>query len=139
MRSYSQDLRDRVLKGLERGEGAKAIATRLEVSREWVYDVKRRFEKEGLRHSLRVGGHRKSCLVPIESEIRGRIKASPDLTLEELVERIGQRGIVIGPSGLWCQLKKWGLRFKKNPARERTGTGRRQGSARQMEGCAAHV
>lgn len=32
MAAYSQDLRDRVLKGLERGEGPTSIARRLEVS-----------------------------------------------------------------------------------------------------------
>jgi hypothetical protein len=42
MAAYSQDLRDRVLRGLERGEGATSIARRLEVSLRWVYHVKDR-------------------------------------------------------------------------------------------------
>jgi transposase-like protein len=33
MQSYSQDLRERVLRALERGEGPSAIARRYEVSR----------------------------------------------------------------------------------------------------------
>src|SRR5579863_8431578 len=36
MQSYSQDLRDRVLWALDRGERPAAIARRLEVSRVWV-------------------------------------------------------------------------------------------------------
>jgi hypothetical protein len=40
MAAYCQDLRERVLCGLERGEGATAIARRLEVSVRWVYQVK---------------------------------------------------------------------------------------------------
>ena len=39
MHAYSQDLRDRVLRALERGERPSDIARRLEVSRVWVYDV----------------------------------------------------------------------------------------------------
>jgi hypothetical protein len=37
MEAYSQDLRDRVLRALERGERPVDIARRLEVSRIWVY------------------------------------------------------------------------------------------------------
>ena len=47
MQSYSQDLRDRVLWALDRGERPTAIARRLEVSRVWVYRVRERREKTG--------------------------------------------------------------------------------------------
>lgn len=43
MQSYSQDLRDRVIRALERGDGPVDIAKRFEVSRPWVYLVKKRF------------------------------------------------------------------------------------------------
>jgi transposase len=39
MQSYSQDLRDRVLRALARGEGPSSIAERFEVSRFYVYQV----------------------------------------------------------------------------------------------------
>jgi len=39
MQSYSQDLRERVLRALARGEGSSAIARRYEVSRFSVYQV----------------------------------------------------------------------------------------------------
>jgi transposase len=74
MQLYSQDLRDRVLCTLYRGERPTDIAARFEVSREWVYDVKTRYEKEGLRHSLPMGGHRVSRVADKESLIRGWIK-----------------------------------------------------------------
>jgi transposase len=47
MQSYSQDLRDRVLWALDRGERPTAIARRLEVSRVWVYQVRGREQKTG--------------------------------------------------------------------------------------------
>jgi transposase len=133
MQSYSQDLRDRVLRALARGDRPIDIAARFEVSREWVYDVKTRFKKDGLRHSLQVGGHRVSRISPVESEIRGWIKAVPDMTLEELCERIGEHGISIKPPGLWHQLDKWGLSLKKNAARQRARTRRREAGAHRME------
>ncbi|MBB3104136.1 transposase [Azomonas macrocytogenes] len=71
MHAYSQDLRDRVLGALERGEGPTAIAQRYEVSRLWVYQVRRRWEKEGKRQSLPVGGHRRSRIAHKEAVIRG--------------------------------------------------------------------
>ena len=60
MQSYSQDLRDRVLWALDRGERPTAIARRLEVSRVWVYQVRGREQKTGRRTSFQIGGHRRS-------------------------------------------------------------------------------
>ena len=54
MAAYSQDVRDRVLRGLERGERPVDIARRLEVTRVWVYQVKARYEQEGERSSRRL-------------------------------------------------------------------------------------
>lgn len=60
MHAYSQDLRDRVLGALERGERPSAIARRLEVSRVWVYQIRERYLHEfdalcqalGIEHRL---------------------------------------------------------------------------------------
>ena len=122
MRAYSQDLRERVLGAIDRGEGPTRIAARFEVSREWVYQVKDRFKKEGLRHSFQIGGHRKSRLAPIEEQIRAWIKEKSDMTLCELSDRISKQGIEIKVSALWHQLDKWGLSFKKNSTRQRART-----------------
>jgi transposase len=121
MRAYSQDLRDRVLKGLEQGERPVDIARRLEVSRMWVYQVRNRLEREGSRESLRQGGYRISRIAPAKEEITGWIKEKGDLTLKEIRGRLLERGIEIKESALWYQLDKWGLSFKKNAARQRAG------------------
>ena len=52
MQSYSQDLRDRVLRALSRGEGPSAIARRFEVSRFYVYQVRDREQETGFRNSF---------------------------------------------------------------------------------------
>ena len=103
MRAYSQDLRERVLRGLERGERPTEIARRLEVSRVWVYQVRNRWQKEGQRSSLPVGGHRRSCIAGMEAQLRDWLAAEPDLTLAELCERLAQQGIQIKVPALWHQ------------------------------------
>lgn len=125
MRAYSQDLRDRVLRALERGERPTQIAKRLEVSRIWIYQVRKRWQQQASRSSLQVGGHRRSCLAGWEAQLRSWIAAEPDLTLAEICERLAREGIAIKVPALWHQLDKWNLTLKKNPARQRTTTGRR--------------
>lgn len=125
MQSYSQDLRDRVLRALERGERPTAISRRFEVSREWVYVVRNRLRDSGVRHSFRIGGHRVSRLEPLQATIHKWIAAHVDLTLTEMVDRLQKRGVMIKSPALWHQLNKWGLSDKKNAARQRARTGRR--------------
>jgi transposase len=112
MQAYSQDLRDRVLSAIERGDRPTDIARRYEVSRGWVYQVNARLE-EGVGHSFQIGGHRKSCLAPVEPMLREWIKDRADLTLREMCERLAEHGITIKAPALWHQLNKWGLSFKK--------------------------
>lgn len=125
MEAYSQDLRDRVLRALERGERPTAIARRFEVSRVWVYQVRHRVEREGLRCSLPMGGYRRSRIAHLEPQLRAWIQAEPDLTLAQLCERLAGEGVAIKGPALWHQLNKWGLSFKKNPARQRARARRR--------------
>jgi transposase len=127
MHAYSQDLRERVLRALERGDRPAAIARRFEVSRVGVYQVRERLEKTGKRCSLPMGGHRRSRIAGMEQVIRGWIKAEPDMTLAQLRERLLKEEIAIKIPALWHQLDKWGLTLKKNPARQRARARRRTG------------
>jgi transposase len=113
MAAYSQDLRERVLRGLERAEGATSIARRLEVSLRWVYHVKHRYEQDGERAAQPLGGYRRSRVAEMEPRIHAWIGAHVDLTLVELCERLAEHGILIKPTALWHQLDKWNLTFKK--------------------------
>lgn len=129
MQAYSQDLRDRVLRAVERGERPSEIARRFEVSRVWVYQVADRFKASGQRSSLPVGGYRRSRVADQEATLRGWLKEEPDLTLAELCERLAKRGIEIKAPALWHQLNKWNLSFKKNAARQRARARRRAAGA----------
>lgn len=119
MQSYSQDLRDRVLRALERGEGPTEIARRFEVSRHWIYQVRSRFEMDGARCGLQRGGYRKSRVAGMEPALREWLKVDPGLTLAQICDRLEQQGVVIKVPALWHQMNKWGLSLKKNPARQR--------------------
>jgi transposase len=133
MQSYSQDLRDRVLRALARGERPSAIARRFEVSRFYVYQVRDREQETGVRTSFQIGGHRRSRLEEAEPALRSWIAAAPGLTLEELQERLASRGIAIKVGALWHQLNKWNLTFKKNAARQRARARGRAGSPARLE------
>jgi transposase len=131
MQSYSQDLRERVLRALDRGERPTQIARRFEVSRVWVYQVRDRLRETGERGSYPIGGHRRSRLAGLEAVLRTWIGAQPDLTLAEMQQRLREQGVSIKVGALWHQLNQWNLSFKKNPARQRArARGRASGAPR---------
>lgn len=138
MHAYSQDLRDRVLWALERGERPTAIARRLEVSRVWVYQVDARKRKSGQKTSFPIGGHRRSRIADMEPELRAWIEAEPDLALNQICDRLAKKGVAIKSGALWHQLNKWNLTFKKNPARQRARTRGRDRGAPGMGRSSAH-
>ena len=132
MQAYSQDLRERVLRALERGDRPTEIARRFEVGRIWVYRVRERMQQTGQRGSFQIGGHRRSRLAGMETALHGWIAAKPELTLAELQERLAQQGVSIKVGALWHQLNRWGLTFKKNSARQRARARGRTGGAARM-------
>jgi transposase len=133
MQAYSQDLRERVLRALARGDRPTEIARRFEVSRVWVYQVRDRQQETGVRSSFQIGGHRRSRLAESEQVLRAWIVAESDLTLAELQQRLAQQGVATKIATLWHQLNKWKLTFKKNHARQRARARRRAIGAARME------
>jgi transposase len=129
MQAYSQDLRERVLRALGRGDRPTEIARRFEVGRAWVYQVRDRLQDTGERGSFQIGGHRRSRLAEMQPVLRGWIQADPDLTLVEMQDRLAKQGISIKIGALWHQLNQWKLTFKKNSARQRARARGRAGSA----------
>ena len=125
MQAYSQDLRERVLRAVERGERPTEIARRYEVSRMWVYQVAKRLQATGERTSHQVGGYRRSRVADMQPTLLEWLRLEPDLTLAQLCERLAGQGVQIKAAALWHQLDKWGLSFKKNAARQRARSARR--------------
>jgi transposase len=112
---YSQDLRDRVLVG----EGSiREVADRLSVSASYVSKATSRFRLTGQRTTKPRGGQRQPILSGLEDDLRARVEAVKDTTLEELRSWLVEvHGIKISIGALWNTLDRIGLRFKKKRAR----------------------
>src|SRR5260370_31213096 len=87
MQAYSQDLRERVLRALDRGDRPTEIARRFEVSRIWVYQVREREQETGVRSSFQIGGHRRSRVAEMGQVLRTWTASEPDPTPAELQHR----------------------------------------------------
>jgi len=90
MRAYSKDLRERVIKAVERGEAPLSIAQRLEVGFGWVYSLLRRYRATGNYEALPLNAGAKPKLSESDLELlRQTIQEHPDATLEELKDLTG--------------------------------------------------
>jgi transposase len=91
MSAYSQDLRQRVLDTVERGEGSlRQIASRFLVSISFVTRLVRHQRDTGSVEPKPHGGGRPPALGPADLQrLRELNRAQPDATLEELRQRLG--------------------------------------------------
>ena len=139
MAASSPDLRDRVLNGLQRGEGATSIARRLDVSPRGVSHVKARDEQSGARTSVKLGGYRRSRLADMAPQIRAWVQKDAELTLVEWRDKLAAHGVGIQTTAWWQSLDTWQLTLQKNAARPRARTRRRAGSTSRVESPPAHA
>jgi transposase len=121
MKSYSLDLRERLVAGRQRGQSAEELARLFGVSKRSVERYCKRQLQEGTLEAKPRGGYRRSRLEGQDELLHQWIAQQPDLSLEQLRERLlTQLGIGIGSTALWHRLEKLGLSYKKNAARRRT-------------------
>lgn len=78
-----------------------------------------RWEATGSVAALPSGGSR-SALDDHGDVLLGLIAAQPDLTLDEVVERLSAQGIKTSRTATWRFFNRKGISFKKKPARQRT-------------------
>ena len=121
MRPLSEDLRRRIVEARQMGIGSVEVSERFRVSRQTVARLFGRYERTGEFRPQQIGGYRRSRLQKYDRTLSRWIEKQSDLTLSELCERCRKElGVRIGINALWHQLRKLGLRFKKNDARRRT-------------------
>ncbi len=115
--AYSDDLRLRVLEAYEHGEGScRALAARFRVSWEYVRKVARQ-ARAGQRERVPQSrfGPPSRVTEAVQKGMLALVEAQPDLTVEELRERIAiETGVVMS----WTLTQNWtqrlGLRLKKS-------------------------
>ncbi|MFZ3178764.1 MAG: IS630 family transposase [Methylocystis silviterrae] len=116
-RAYSQDLRDRVIDAALAGLPARHAAARFGIGDATAIVWVRRARQTGERTARKQGQPRRSKLDPHRDYLLGLIKATPDLTISELLERLlAERGVKASRATLWTFLDRCGLTFKKKTA-----------------------
>jgi transposase len=127
MKAYSQDLRDRVADALEVGElSQRAIAQRFGVSRPFVERLSARLRETGSCAALPHAGGRTRTLAPYATWLRAEVARQPDVTLDELCERVQHaHGVQVNRSMMCRELQRLDLPRKKS--RSMTASGRRPG------------
>ena len=123
-KSYSQDLRERVIEAVEMGASRYEAAERFDVSvSSAVKWVQRWRESKSAAPKPRGGS-----VSPLEARAKDILEmnaARPDLTLIETVEELRKRRIRTSRSAVSRFYARHGITFKKKPAGRRTTPSRR--------------
>jgi transposase len=129
MRTYSTDLRERIVAARARGHSAAETARLFKLSKRSVERYCKLHATTGSLQPKPRGGYRRSRLEKHDETLRRWIQEQPDLTLSELQQRLARKlRVSLGLTALWHRLEHLGLSYKKNaarhrakPARHRTG------------------
>jgi len=129
---YSLDLRERVVAAVAAGESCRAAADRFDVSVSSVVKWAQRQRATGSAAALPMGGRRPFALASERDFVLARLAEAPDLTLRALARELSERGVVVSYFAVWHFCAREGFTFKKNPARQRTGSPRRGAQTRPL-------
>jgi len=137
-KSYSCDLRERVIETIETGASRREAAERFEVS---VSSAVRWMQRWRERRSAapKPRGGSTSPLEEFATQVLGLIAEQPDLTLVEAVAELRKRRIRTSRSSLWRFLNRHKITLKKKPASYRTAANRRSASAPTLDARARHA
>ena len=119
MKSYSMDLRVRVLSDCDAGLKTKQVAEKYSVSPAWVRRLKQRRRETGRIEPRPHTGGPKPKLKPHHDQLRRLVREHPDATLEELRKMLG---VSVSLATICRALKAAGLTFKKSSACIGTGS-----------------
>ena len=134
MRTYSRDLRERIIAARAKGHSTAEVARLFRVSKSSVERYWNQYQRTGKFEPKQRGGYRRSCLEGHDGSLRAWIGEKNDLTLAQLRERIlHDLGIKVGNTALWHRLERLGLSYKKNAARRRARPGGPPGRPPKLE------
>jgi transposase len=129
-RSYSQDLRERVLTAQG---SARQVAVRFEVSVSYVVKARQRQIRTGSRAPRPQKPPVVRLLVHLHEAIGTRMASVPDTTMADLRDwLLREHGVSASMGTVWNTLFRLGLTLKKVGSRQRTGACRHRPSPRRM-------
>jgi transposase len=121
MKAYSMDLRERVLADCDSGLRTRAVAAKYRVSEAWVRRLKQRRREAGETAPRPPRNRRVPKLAPHYDRLRALVAETPDLTLEELRQRLG---VAVALATLWEAVRALRLSVKKKSPGPPSRTGR---------------
>jgi transposase len=110
-RAYSGDLRVRVIRAVEGGLSARAAARRLAVGESTATAWVGRWRRTGSLEAKSQKGRNRSPLAAHASWLLTLITEQADLTLEEIGERLAERGVQVAVSSIWRFYDRHGISF----------------------------
>jgi transposase len=117
MKSYSTDLRQKIVQAYTRRLGSqRALAEMFGVSMSFVEKLLRRHRSTGdVAPKPHAGGQKRRLESAAETVIREAVRATPDITLEELCARVADTpGIRVSVPTMCRALQRLGLPRKKS-------------------------
>lgn len=122
MRTYSMDLRERVVAACDARDGTREqIAARFSVSVSWIRDLlKRRRETGSIAPKPRGGGRAPAFDAAAAARLRQAVRDDNDATLAELA---ATSGVACSPAAVFRTLDRLGITRKKSPGGRPSRTG----------------
>ena len=120
-RSYSMDLRERVVGAIAGGLSRRKAALQFGVSASSAVKWMQKLGRTGSAAPAAMGGDRRSKLTAHRNWLLERSDSHPDLTLEEIRAELKERGIEVGYGTVQRFFAREDYTFKKNRTRRRTG------------------
>jgi transposase len=120
---YSNDLRVRVIQVVEGGAAARAAARQFVIGDSTAIRWVKRWRETGSVAAKSIKGQSRSPLKRHEDWLLELVRREPDLTLEEIQDRLlGECRQKAGIGSVWRFFDRHGISFKKKRARGRAGS-----------------
>lgn len=111
---YSNDLRVRVIRAIEKGWAARAAARQFEIGDSTAIRWAARWRGTGSAAAKPASGHSRSPLKAYEAWLLELVRREPDLTLEEIRSRLfEEHEQKAGIGSVWRFFDRHGISFKK--------------------------
>ncbi len=134
--SYSQDLRDRVIRAVDGGMAVRRAPATFGVSVAYISKalIRRRLTGDSGPNPNR--GHRARKLTrDQEVALASHMRSRPGITLAQAQAwLVAEHSVSLSIGATWHAARRLGLSFKKSPARGRAGQARRRSPPRAVEG-----